>query len=146
METACNNERKQKRGFAYRGRKKNIDFILDLKCSVSLILNHVHLRTFIPIIVTLCWKSPSVQPKPWICRSDVIYGGSASNLMLPDWEGLCPKISIYSPDEHRRESEITQTSSCSLGCRKRDLPKTLGRGWRGRRKALGSALGWSSWF
>lgn len=36
------------------GGKKKIDFIFDLKCSVCLILNYVHLRTFIPIIVALC--------------------------------------------------------------------------------------------
>lgn len=78
METDCNNKRTQKSDFAYRK-----VFIFDLKCSVSLILNHVHLRTFIPIIVVLCWKSPNMQLKTWICSGAVLYGGGASCLMPP---------------------------------------------------------------
>lgn len=95
---------------------------------MSLILNHVHLRTFIPIIVALCWKSPSVQTKPWICHSGVIYGGSASNLMLPDREGLCPKISIYSPDEHRRESEIYANQQLLPWVQEKRPPQSVGEG------------------
>lgn len=52
-------------------------------CSVSLILNHGHFRIFIPIKVALCWKSPTMDVKSWICNGGGGEGAGASLWMLP---------------------------------------------------------------
>lgn len=52
-------------------------------CSVSLILNHGHFRIFIPIQVVLCWKSPTMDVKSWICNGGGGEGAGASLWMLP---------------------------------------------------------------
>lgn len=48
--------------------------------------------------------------------------------MLPDREGLCPKISIYSPDEHRRESEIYANQQLFPWVQEKRPPQSLGEG------------------